>query len=600
MLAEPIPLTRRQRVVFWALAVVCGATRFLALARSLWDWDEALFCLGLRRYDVALHHPHPPGFPLFIALGRLLRLIVPSDFRSLQTISIAAGLLVFPAVFLFGREIRLRFETAAIAGALCAFLPNVWFFCGTAFSDVPSMVVVLFSVAFLFRGAHDGRAYLIGSFLLAIAIGVRPQNVLVGLLPGIWATWHRWRSSRRDVFLAASIGIVVVAASYGEAMWLTGPQRYLQAVGDHRRYIASVDSFRSPDRPPLWRIFDRFFIKQYGSPALSAITSLFVLIGTASAVRRRSTPVLAAAAAFVPFAIVAWLMLDLFSISRFSIGYIPFFAVLAAYGISAVAEWAAATRPRQLVWFEAAAGSVLVLAFFFWTLPALTPVRETIAPPEAAVAAVPGVVDPRTTDLYVGFSMRPFMEYFLPDFPWRNALDDRTLPIGDRPRRAFLLAERDYGQLAGLSFIRPRGRLWNIARRHYFDVSLSLVDRLPQFAAGWYPAEQTQRDETRWMMAQSKTILPRTSRAARLQLRMNVSTTILPEHPHITVALNGREIDRIDVTQQSVERAYEVTANSDAPNVLELAIDKIDHSPAAGGDPRFLGIQLRMLAWGPR
>src|SRR5437763_12956938 len=153
------PLTARQRTAFGVVAMVCAATRFLAMARSPWDWDETLFCLGMRDYDVTLHHPHPPGFPVYIALGRLVRLVVHDDFRALQAINLTAGMLVFPAVFMLARELRFRFTTAAIAGALFAFLPNVWLFRGTAFSVVPSIVLVVFAVALLLRGRRDANAY---------------------------------------------------------------------------------------------------------------------------------------------------------------------------------------------------------------------------------------------------------------------------------------------------------------------------------------------------------------------------------------------------------------------------------------------------------
>src|SRR6185369_16121625 len=118
---EPlIPLTRNQKIVVWATAILCAASRFLALARSLWDWDETLFCLGMRSYDVTSHHPHPPGFPVYIALGHIAHLFTRSDFRALQAVNLIAGMLVFPAIFFLARELRLPFVTAAIAGALCA------------------------------------------------------------------------------------------------------------------------------------------------------------------------------------------------------------------------------------------------------------------------------------------------------------------------------------------------------------------------------------------------------------------------------------------------------------------------------------------------
>src|SRR5215217_4119834 len=41
------------------------------LAPSLEDIDSINFALGLRHFDPALHQPHPPGYPVFIALGRV-------------------------------------------------------------------------------------------------------------------------------------------------------------------------------------------------------------------------------------------------------------------------------------------------------------------------------------------------------------------------------------------------------------------------------------------------------------------------------------------------------------------------------------------------
>src|SRR5260221_3296707 len=133
------------------------------MARSLWDWDEALFTLGMRAYDVTKHHPHPPGFPVFIGLAHLVRLVTPSDFRALQAISLVAGMCVFPAMFFLGRELRLRFETSLVAALLCAFFPNVWYFGGTAFSHVPPIVPPVVSAAAPLGRCPRAVAYLLGS-----------------------------------------------------------------------------------------------------------------------------------------------------------------------------------------------------------------------------------------------------------------------------------------------------------------------------------------------------------------------------------------------------------------------------------------------------
>ena len=227
-----------QRVGAWAVAAIAiavAATRLLALSRTLWDWDEALFCLAFHDYDVANHHPHPPGFPLFIALARAARLILHSDFRALQAVAMLGALLAFPAMYLLARMLEMPRVTAVVAALLFSFLPNVWYFGGTGFSDVPAVVVVIAAAAFLLRGAQDRRAYFLGCLLLGISIAFRPQNALLGAWPWLAGSWPRIRARKLDPILGAVIVAAVVAASYGGAAWATGSwTRYRDAVNLHR------------------------------------------------------------------------------------------------------------------------------------------------------------------------------------------------------------------------------------------------------------------------------------------------------------------------------------------------------------------------------
>lgn len=459
----PEPLTPRQRTIFLVVALVCAGTRFLAVARSVWEWDEALFTMAMRDYDVRVHHPHPPGFPVFIALARLVRFAVPDDFRALQTVNVIAAMLVFVAVFVFARELRLRFTTCVSAAALFAFFPNVWFFGGGAFSDIPSIVLVLFAVTFLLKGARNRNAYWLGTLLLALAIGIRPQNLLVGLVPGFLATRNRrwW-----EILVALLIGIVVVGAAFGGAIYATGSlDEYQHMVRKHGEYIARVDSFRSEDRPPLWRIADRFFVKQYQAPVLSFIASIFVAVSIVSAIRERNRSLFWNAMTFAPFAIFAWLMLDRYSISRFSIGYQPMFALFLADGIARVA--------KKREWMLSAA---MVAAFFVYTFPALTAVRNEVAPSILAARAAADLVQREGKQLYVAQTMLVFLDLEAPGVRYTHVPDDRALPPGDA-QDAWLLAEVTTTPETGRMFRRERGNLWNIARRHYFEIKLAPFQR---------------------------------------------------------------------------------------------------------------------------
>src|SRR3954465_15074702 len=119
-------MTSRQRVLIAILALAVAATRFLAVSHSMWDWDEVLFASALHHYDVAQHHPHPPGFPLFFALAKLARFVIDDALHALRAISIASSLLIFPAIFALARSLRFRFRTCITASMLFCFLPNVW------------------------------------------------------------------------------------------------------------------------------------------------------------------------------------------------------------------------------------------------------------------------------------------------------------------------------------------------------------------------------------------------------------------------------------------------------------------------------------------
>ncbi|MEA2489863.1 MAG: hypothetical protein QOH21_1655 [Acidobacteriota bacterium] len=583
----PEPLTPRQRTIALVVALVCAATRFLAMARSLWDWDEALLCLGMRAYDVTQHHPHPPGFPAYIALGKLVRLIVPSDFRALQSINLLSAALLFPALFLLARELRLRFPTAVIAAVLFVFFPNVWFYGGTAFSDIPSIVLVTFAATLLLRGVRDRNAYWLGTLLLAIAIGIRPQNLLIGLVPGIVATWKR---RPFEIIIALLIGVAVTGAAFGGAIYATGTwDGYLTAVRHHSDYIARIDSFRAATRPPLWRLADRFFVKQYQSPLLSVITSLFVIASIAGSIRDRSRSMLMNALTFAPFALFAWLMLDRFSVSRFSIGYQPMFALFAADGIARVAR---NVRGQVVV------SGVLVAAFIAYTLPALTPVRNEISPTVSAIETTVRNVDPQRGQLFVAYSMVPFLQYFAPEVPFVRVMDDGALPLTPSSD-AWLLAEITEAEPAGFFFHRERGHLWNIARRHYFEVFLQRLDQHAQFGPGWYGPERAGMDEWRWMGPRSTTVLPAAHGPTQLRLLLNVPAESLPYHPRVTIRLNGTVLETVDAVQTEIQRDYRVTP-APATNTLEIAIDDTLPRPPAppSTDTRDLRMSLRFLSWG--
>ena len=74
-----------------AIATLVVWSRFGLLANGPWEWDESNFARGLVNFDLAAHFPHPPGFPGWIAIGKLVRWVVPEPLTALQIASATAS-----------------------------------------------------------------------------------------------------------------------------------------------------------------------------------------------------------------------------------------------------------------------------------------------------------------------------------------------------------------------------------------------------------------------------------------------------------------------------------------------------------------------------
>ena len=193
--------------------------------------------------------------------------------------------------------------------------------------------------------------------------------------------------------------------------------------------------------------------------------------------------------------------------------------------------------------------------------------------------------------------MMVFMDLLAPKFPYTRVVDDRALPM-EQKEHSWLLAEITTTRDEGFVFRRQRGALWNIARRHYFDIKLAPLHDRAQFVSGWYEPESENSHQWRWMSGRSITHLPPGKGEMLLRLHLGVPGELVEQRPEITIRVNGLRLDTIIVTNDSIERDYHVVqpAPEGQPNVLELSIDR---TVPAGDPPRETGMRLRYLAWGP-
>ena len=592
-LREPLtPLTRAQKVFFALLAVGIALTRFPALSLTLHDWDETLFASAVREYDVAPHHPHPPGYPLFIVAGKLARFFASSDFHALQIVATLASMLVFPAAFLLAREMRFRRTFAFAAAAMTAFLPTLWYYGGTGLSDVPALALILTACAFLLRGARDARAYVIGVLLTAVACGIRPHLLMVAAAPALVAAMALRRM--RVVIAAWAVAGVMVAVTYVGAAYFSAdfPHGYLKQLRHIQNHIARTDSYHNPHRPPLSQLASRVFLFPYGGGRMKVAMVVLAAIALLHALWRRRLGVALLVATFLPMAVFTWLMLDVTALSRYAISYIPLHAFLAVAGIELLVS--PFRRARVPVFALLSAFAIVSLAK--WTLPALRFARTEPSPVVAAFQWIRTHLPKQGPRIFVQGGLVYHAQYFIPDYDYQLVFDEHALKDADFAAGNIFIFEGETRHPDPRWFKRKRLQLWEITRPRFFEIGIVQMHRMIRWGRGWYLLESDGPAAWRWMGRESVTTLaPALYGHGELRLKLHAPVDVTPRPSVLTVIWNGSVIDRRTAPKDGdYHLRYTLPSHHDRPNELRLLTDQVISPP---GDGRQLGLSLHELAW---
>jgi hypothetical protein len=600
----PPALTRGEKWLLGALSVVVAVSRRYALSKSPLDWDESLFAGGVREYNVLAEHPHAPGYPLFILFAKILRVVVRDDFHALQAVASIASLLLFPAAFFLLRELRFRYRVAIAGAIITVFLPTVWYYGGTALSDVPALCAAVVASALLLAGGRSPRAWILGMGVAGVVGGIRPAHLLIVVVPaalGMLASGAphpaplappspRLRGEGLGVF------VVIVVASYLGAALATEdpPWGYVHKIGQMVHHIGGTDSFQNVSRPPLPKLVPMFFAASHRGGRAGLALLLLAAIGIAEGTIRRRVNVGVVLAMFVPTAVASWMMLDTTAVTRYGIAYAMLYSVCGACGIDVLARAARNARVQQAL---AAAGTLLVvLPLINWTRPALALVRHQVSPPIAAMRWLRKNVPAAGPTLYLddGLHFHAWYELAGYDTQFFGA-------VSDLPSEAF--AAGNYCVVDWLTlqpharvFRFPRTRLAQIAREIYFETAIVPMQSMVRFGDGWYQDEYDPPRTVawRWMRESSTMLLPPLPANGILHLVFHVPADVMPRPPKLTIIWNGTVIDEHMCINLDYDRRYVLASRHGAPNECRIVLDE---TVQPKNDARRLALQLGDISW---
>ncbi len=229
------------------------ATRISFRSHYLYDIDSVNFALGMRRFDPRVYNPHPPGYFLYVLLGRAANLLFHDANAALVAISIAAGCGALYTIYAlaynwFGRS------AAAFAGLTFAFSPLAWFHGTVALTYGVEQFFSALAGYFLWRVYSGAERFVVpAAIAVGLAAGFRPSFLLfLGPLLVFSFVFASGRLSAVKVFGGVAVFGLTLAAWFLPMVLASG--------GFHAYWSALVS---------LWRIAPAKQTVFNSSPAVS-------------------------------------------------------------------------------------------------------------------------------------------------------------------------------------------------------------------------------------------------------------------------------------------------------------------------------------------
>ena len=210
-------------------------TRIPFTSKLLYHTDSVQFALALEKYDITVHQPHPPGYFLYVMLGRLINFFVKDANSTFIFISILFSGLAVVAIYYLGKEIFDK-KTGILAALIALTSPNLWFHGEVALTYVVEAFFSAFVALLCWRMLKGEHKYIwLSVIALGIAGGIR-QNTVVFLLP-LWLFSIKRLPLRKII---ASIGLlgIVCLLWFIPMVWMTGGwNAYNEAFREYRIFV---------------------------------------------------------------------------------------------------------------------------------------------------------------------------------------------------------------------------------------------------------------------------------------------------------------------------------------------------------------------------
>lgn len=334
------------------------------LPHTLEDIDSINFALGIHHFDVARHQPHPPGYPVFIALGKVTTPLVRrlsaegAEARAMGLLSTLSGTALVGLLFVLFRA--LHRHTAAGGGGPGSFgdrraawatlivvaSPLFWFTAMRPLSDMTGLAAAIAAQALILSVLNGWRgrgALIAGALIAGVAIGVRSQNFLLTLpLLGLaLVVPHPTLRLRDRVAAAAAAGLGVLLWGIPMIHASGGLEAYAAALGTQAGEdfsgVVMLWNARSPRVAVDALVYTLLW--PWGGVVIGGLVIAAAAAGAARTAWRFPHTLLLLVLGFVPYAVFHLLFHEVVTV-RYALPLLVPVAYFAALALEAAPRWA--------------------------------------------------------------------------------------------------------------------------------------------------------------------------------------------------------------------------------------------------------------------
>ena len=168
----------------FVFVTVAFFSRFPLIEEFQSHWDGPQYSIALVRYSFEQQTPAPPGYPIYIALGKLFYLFFTDPHKAILAVSVFGSIFGSVIFYLVGKNLFSRY--VGISAATIFLTGSTFYYFGLtayAYGLLPATTTILAYIVYQIFIRQKQYGLLLG-IVFGICFGIRPQETIqIGFLP---------------------------------------------------------------------------------------------------------------------------------------------------------------------------------------------------------------------------------------------------------------------------------------------------------------------------------------------------------------------------------------------------------------------------------